>query len=102
MVCAGVRLDCVTRPLRVGQVGALRREVSVMPKGDVETYYEDGQWKNKIEGNERASNVHEVKAAAVGAARQMAMLREVEHIVRKMDGTIGERNSYGTTQEHPG
>jgi hypothetical protein len=32
----------------------------------------------------------------------MAMLREVEHIVRKMDGTIGERNSYGTTQEHPG
>jgi Uncharacterized protein conserved in bacteria (DUF2188) len=40
-----------------------------MPKGDVETYYEDGQWKNKIEGNERASNVHEVKAAAVGAGR---------------------------------
>jgi hypothetical protein len=79
----------------VGQVGALRREVQTMPRGDVEAYYEDGLWKNKIEGNERASNVHEVKAAAVGAARQMAMLREVEHMIRNMDGTIGERNSYG-------
>ena len=38
-----------------------------MPKGDVETYHEDGQWKNKIEGNDLASNVHEIKAAAVGA-----------------------------------
>jgi hypothetical protein len=25
----------------------------------------------------------------------MAMSRKVEHIICKMDGTIGERNSYG-------
>lgn len=66
-----------------------------MPHGDVETYYEDGQWRNKIEGTERALSVHETKAAAVGAGRQVAMFRKVEHIIRNMDGKIDERNSYG-------
>lgn len=66
-----------------------------MPKGDVETYCEDGQWKNKIEGKKQTSGVHETKAAAEGAGQQMAAARKVEHIIRKVDGTIGERNSYG-------
>jgi hypothetical protein len=66
-----------------------------MPRGDIETYHEDGQWKNKAEGDGRALSVHETKAAAVGAGRQMAIARKVEHIIRNMDGTIGERNSYG-------
>jgi uncharacterized protein DUF2188 len=65
-----------------------------MPRGDVETYYEDGKWKNKIEGNERASNVHETKAAAVHAGRQTAEARQSEHVIRNMDGTIAQRNSY--------
>jgi hypothetical protein len=65
-----------------------------MAPNDVETYYEDGQWKNKIEGNARASNAHENKAAAVHAGRQMAEGRRVDHIIRNMDGTIGQRNSY--------
>jgi hypothetical protein len=66
-----------------------------MAKGDIETYHQDGQWKNRVEGSSRASSVHPTKAAAVTAGRQMAMSRKVEHIIRKMDGTIGERNSYG-------
>ena len=68
-------------------------EMRTVPKGDVETYYEDGQWKNKIEGSTRAANVHEIKAAAVGAGRQMAAVRKVEHIIRNMDGTIGARGT---------
>jgi hypothetical protein len=68
---------------------------NTMSRGDIETYYEGGQWKNKVEGNERALSVHEIKAAAVGAGRQIAMLRKVEHIIRNMDGTIDDRNSYG-------
>jgi hypothetical protein len=66
-----------------------------MPRGDIETYHEDGQWKNKAEGTDRALSVHETKAAAVGAGQQMASARKVEHIIRNLDGTIGEQNSYG-------
>jgi uncharacterized protein DUF2188 len=65
-----------------------------MPTGDVETYHEDGQWKNKIEGSTRAANVRETKAPAVQAGRQMAEARKVEHIIRNLDGTIAQRNSY--------
>jgi hypothetical protein len=65
-----------------------------MPVGDVETYYEDGRWKNKVVGSARAASVHQTQSAAVGAGRQMAALREVEHIIRDVDGTIVERNTY--------
>ena len=65
-----------------------------LPRGDVVTYFEDGRWKNKVQGNSRASNVHETRAAAVRAGRDMARTRRVEHIVKKKDGTIGERNCY--------
>jgi len=64
-------------------------------KGDVETYHENGQWKNKIEGNTTASSTHTTKEEAVARGREMAIERKVEHIIRKMDGTIGDRNTYG-------
>ena len=58
--------------------------------GDVETYFENGRWKNKVQGNSRASNVHESWAAAVKAGREMARKRRVEHIIRKKESTIAE------------
>ncbi|WP_374457755.1 DUF2188 domain-containing protein [Nocardioides sp.] len=64
-------------------------------KGDIETYHEGDQWKNRAQGNERASSTHSTKAEAQQAGRDMARSRGVEHVVKKMDGTIGERNSYG-------
>ena len=64
-------------------------------RGDIETYHEAGQWKNKVEGNSQASSVHDTKAEAVKQGRMMAMHAKVEHIIRNMDGTISERNSYG-------
>lgn len=64
-------------------------------KGDIETYHEGDQWKNRPQGNSRASSTHSTKAEAQAAGRQMAKDRKVEHVVKKMDGTIGERNSYG-------
>jgi hypothetical protein len=66
-----------------------------MAKGDIETYNEDGVWKNRAQGNDRASNTADNKADAVAKGREMAKDRKVEHIVKKLDGTIGERNSYG-------
>ena len=66
-----------------------------MTKGDVETYYEDGQWKNRAQGNQRASSTHDTKAEAQSSGRQMAKDRKVEHVIKNQDGRIGQRNSYG-------
>jgi hypothetical protein len=63
-------------------------------KGDVETYYEGGKWKNKVEGNERASNTAATKAEAEAEGRRMAKSRGVEHIIRNQDEQIGSRNTY--------
>jgi hypothetical protein len=65
-----------------------------MAEGDIETYYEDGQWKNRPQGNSRASNKHATKAAAQSKGREMAIDREVEHVIKKKDGTIGDKNTY--------
>nr|WP_030504692.1 DUF2188 domain-containing protein [Micromonospora purpureochromogenes] len=70
-----------------------------MAKGDVETYYEDGQWKNRPEGNQRASTSHDTKAEAEAIGRQMAVQRGVEHVIKKKDGTIGERNTYPRSRD---
>ena len=66
-----------------------------MPTGDIETYHEDGQWKNKVAGSSRAASVHETKAEAEAEGRRMASDRKVEHVIKNMDGTIGEKISYG-------
>jgi hypothetical protein len=70
-----------------------------MPEGDIETYYEDGVWKNKVEGNQRASNTASNKADAQAAGREMAIDRSVEHIVRNKDGEIGSRNTYPRSRD---
>jgi len=66
-----------------------------MAKGDIETYYEDGQWKNRPQGNDRASNVHATKADAQSVGRDMAIDRKVEHVIKNKNGQIGGKNSYG-------
>jgi hypothetical protein len=63
-------------------------------RGDVETYFESGEWKNKVEGNDRASSTHATKEEAVQKGREMAVERGVEHIIRNQDGKISERNTY--------
>lgn len=64
-------------------------------KGDIETYHQNGQWKNKVEGSRRAANTAATKAEATAKGKQMAQKRHVEHIIRNKDGQIGQRNSYG-------
>ena len=59
------------------------------------------RWKNRAQGNSRASNVHDTKAAAQAAGREMARDRGVEHVIKRMDGTIGEKNSYGKDSYPP-
>lgn len=72
-----------------------------MAKGDIRTYHEGDSWKNKVEGNQRASSTHATKAEAQAAGRDMARARGVEHSISRMDGTIGEKNSYGRDKNPP-
>lgn len=66
-----------------------------MPKGDIETYHQDGQWKNRREGTERPFAAGGTKAEAIAVGRAAAVEDRVEHIIKYMDGTIAERNSHG-------
>jgi hypothetical protein len=66
-----------------------------MPAGDVETAHADGKWKNRIEALDDLPGEHDTKAEAVRVGRDEARERKVEHIIRNLDGTIGERNTYG-------
>lgn len=66
-----------------------------MAQGDVHTVHRDGKWFNEAEGNARASSSHETKAEAVERGRDLARNSRSEHLIHNLDGTIGERNSYG-------
>jgi Uncharacterized protein conserved in bacteria (DUF2188) len=54
-----------------------------------------GGWQNKVEGNQRASNVAPTKAEAQAEGRRMAEERKTEHKIQDKHGQIKERNSYG-------
>ena len=66
-----------------------------MPHGDVETFHEDGAWHNRVEGEGGIVSSHENKEGAISAGRNAAEERNVEHIIKNFDGTIGEKHSYG-------
>lgn len=70
-----------------------------MAKGDIETYFEGGRWKNRPQGNSRASNSHDTKADAQQVGRDMARDRGVEHVIKNMDGRIGQRNTYPRSRD---
>lgn len=69
-------------------------------KKAVETYYEKGEWK-KGAGRQRASSAHATKAEAQAKGHEQAKSLGVEHIIKKKDGTIGDRNSYGRDPHPP-
>ena len=64
-------------------------------KRHIETYFEKGRWKNKVQGNARASHVHETREAAISVGREMARKRKVEHIILSTGGGVQERDNYG-------
>ncbi|MCX4471813.1 hypothetical protein C5N14_20860 [Micromonospora sp. MW-13] len=70
-----------------------------MVKGDIDTYHEDGQWKTRPEGNQQASSTHDAKDEAQARGREMAVDRGVEHVIKKQDGTIGEKNTYPRSRD---
>lgn len=67
----------------------------------VETYFEDGEWKVKGQGNSKASSVHKTKFEAQKQGRLDAIKKETEHIIKNKNGQIGKRNSYGKDKNPP-
>jgi hypothetical protein len=70
-------------------------------KPAVHTVPNGAKWTNKREGASRGGSNYDTKAEAQAAGRRTAMRDEVEHLIHKKDGTIGERNSYGTDPSSP-
>lgn len=66
-----------------------------MPAGDVETFHKNDAWHNRVEGATEILGTYTTREEAVRAGRDEARRRKVEHIVHNLDGTIGERNTYG-------
>ena len=72
-----------------------------MAKGDIETYYEDGEWKSKVEGSHRAAHVGGTKSEQRAIGREMAQSRGVEHVIKKKNGKVKAKTSYGNDPHPP-
>jgi hypothetical protein len=66
----------------------------VVSRGDVHTYFEDGKWKNRIEGGLRASNTSVRRTDAVLTGRAIARKRRVGHFVHDILGNVEEEKDY--------
>jgi Uncharacterized protein conserved in bacteria (DUF2188) len=62
----------------------------------IHTVPAEGGWANKRAGSDDVLSSHDTKADAVAAGRTQAIQDQAEHIIHEQDGTIGERNSYGS------
>jgi hypothetical protein len=63
-------------------------------RGDVHTYYEDGVWKNRVEGGVRASQTAVRRTDAVFHGKSMARKRRVTHLIHDRDGAVQEQNDF--------
>lgn len=61
---------------------------------EVETYYENGAWRNWARG-EDIGRPHESRSEAVAEGREAAIERRVEHVLRDEHATVVDRRSYG-------
>lgn len=62
-------------------------------KPSVHTVPSQNGWVNKQGG--KATSSHLTKAAAEAEGRRQAQRSETEHIIHKLNGQIGAKNSYG-------
>lgn len=65
-------------------------------KPPVHTVSHGDGWANRREGASRVSKTFNTKAEAVQQGRNTAKTEKTEHFIHKKDGTIGEKNSYGS------
>jgi hypothetical protein len=75
-----------------------------MAEGFVHTVHVDARWRNSIEGDQAPlPGLFETKEEAVEVGHAEARRRRTEHVIHNEDGSIGERNSYGSdSPDRPG
>lgn len=66
-----------------------------MSHGDVETYFEDGRWRNRIEGEQVLPGEHRTLAPAFDVGEAVAHNLRVEHCVVTLDGTVRTLRRHG-------
>lgn len=65
----------------------MSKDVHIVPHSD--------GWAVKIEGNDRATSVHDTQQQAIDAGRDRARREESELLIHGRDGRIRDRDSYG-------
>ena len=60
----------------------------------IETFCVDGMWRNSIEGRSQLPGEYLNRELAVEVGRDEARVRGLEHVVRRVDGSVSERNRY--------
>ena len=65
-----------------------------MTGSDVETYFEDGAWRNWADGGQVGGS-HPDRDRAVAEGRETARDRGVEHIVRDEQASVVDREDFG-------
>ncbi len=69
----------------------------------VETWSEDGIWRNSVGRGGPVLGEYPSREAAVEQARTEARVRGVEHVVRDLGGAVVQRNRYPrNSEEIPG
>jgi hypothetical protein len=66
-----------------------------MSHGGVETFHENGQWFNRVEGEKGVLGPYTSRSEAEGAGREEARRRRREHVVLDEGGNVSERHPYG-------
>lgn len=65
-----------------------------MANGDVETYYQDGQWRSRVEGKPEPFSSGGTQSEQVARGAGRAWARRVQHVIRDENGQIARRQSY--------
>jgi hypothetical protein len=62
----------------------------------IHTVYKNDHWVNEFESGTQVGGFHATKEEAVSVGRAAAQYDKSEHVIHNQDGTISERNSYGS------
>ena len=66
-----------------------------MARGNIETYFQRCLWRNRIQGHDRATTVHQTETQARAVGRRMAKARGVRHVIIGADGEVVEATAHG-------